>query len=144
VLPNREDQTMLGHLSFGCSDLERSIAFYDAALAPLGLMRVWTKQNAAGYGYPGSGDLLAIKKQSAPVRPPGPGFHLAFNARTHIAVDAFHSEALRAGGTDNGAPGLRPDYGPDYYAAFVIDPDGHRIEAVFQQKNAWLLKRWRQ
>jgi catechol 2,3-dioxygenase-like lactoylglutathione lyase family enzyme len=127
---------MLGHLSFGVSDLEHSIAFYDAALAPLGLTRVWTNPHAAGYGYPGGGDLLALKKQPARVNPPGPGFHLAFNARTRAAVDAFHSKAMQAGGTDNGAPGLRPHYGPDYYAAFVIDPDGHRIEAVFQEKNA--------
>jgi catechol 2,3-dioxygenase-like lactoylglutathione lyase family enzyme len=126
---------MLGHLSFGVSDLERSIAFYDAALAPLGLTRVWTKPSAAGYGFPGTGDLLALKKQSSPVRPPGPGFHLAFNVSTHAVVDAFYSEALRAGGTDNGRPGLRLQYGPAYYAAFVIDPDGHPIEAVCQQKS---------
>ena len=126
----------LGHLSFGVSDFGRSIAFYDAALAPLGLTRVWTKPNAAGYGPPGGGDLLALKKQPFPVTPPGPGFHLAFNAASHTAVDAFHSEALRAGGTDNGLPGVRPHYGPTYYAAFVIDPDGHPIEAVFQEKNA--------
>jgi catechol 2,3-dioxygenase-like lactoylglutathione lyase family enzyme len=125
---------MLGHLSFGVSDLERSIGFYDAALAPLGLVRVWKKLHAAGYGYPGGGDLLALKQQSAPVRPPGPGFHFAFNASNREAVDAFHSEAVKAGGTDNGRPGLRPHYGPSYYAAFVIDPDGHPIEAVCQRE----------
>jgi len=66
---------MLGHLSFGVADLKRSIAFYDATLAPLGLTRVWTKLSAAGYGLPKSGDLLALKKQSSPVRPPpGPAF----------------------------------------------------------------------
>src|SRR5260370_38689756 len=126
---------MLGHLSFGTSDLERAIAFYDAALAPLGLTRVWTKSDAAGYGLPGRGDLLALKKRSVAASPPGPGFHLAFNALSHAAVDAFHSAALVAGGTDNGAPGLRPHYGPTYYAAFVIDPDGDPIEAVCQQSN---------
>ena len=124
---------MLGHLSFGVSDLDRAIAFYDAALGPLGLTRVWTNPNAAGYGPPGRGDILALKKQSSPVTAPGPGFHLAFNALTHAAVDAFHSEALRAGGTDNGRPGLRLHYTPTYYAAFVIDPDGYPIEAVCQQ-----------
>jgi catechol 2,3-dioxygenase-like lactoylglutathione lyase family enzyme len=77
---------------------------------------------------------LALKKQSSPARPPGPGFHLAFNAATVAAVNAFHSEALRAGGTDNGGPGLRPHYGADYDAAFVIDPDAHPIEAVFRRK----------
>jgi catechol 2,3-dioxygenase-like lactoylglutathione lyase family enzyme len=123
---------MLGHLSFGVSDLERAIAFYDAALAPLGLTRVWTNVRAAGYGPPGRGDLLALKQQSAPVNPPGPGFHLAFNAPSPAAVEAFYAEALRAGGTDNGGPGLRPHYGPSYFAAFVIDPDGYPIEAVCQ------------
>jgi catechol 2,3-dioxygenase-like lactoylglutathione lyase family enzyme len=126
---------MLGHASFGVSDLERAIAFYDAVLASLGPTRIWTKPNTAGYGLPGGGDLFALKQQSTPVRPPGPGFHLAFNAPTHAAVDSFHSEALRAGGIDNGRPGLRPHYGPTYYAAFVIDPDGHPIEAVCQQKS---------
>lgn len=123
---------MLGHLSFTVADLERSIAFYDGALAPLGLTRVSTKPNTAGYGPPRGADILALKKQSFPARPPGPGFHLAFNATTHAAVDAFHSEAARAGGTDNGRPGLRPHYGPTYCAAFVIDPDGHPIGAVCQ------------
>jgi catechol 2,3-dioxygenase-like lactoylglutathione lyase family enzyme len=123
---------MLGHLSLGVSDLERSVEFYDTVLAPLGLTRVWTKPTAVGYGLPGRGDLLALKKQSVPVRPPGPGFHLAFNAASHAVVDAFHAEALRVGGTDNGRPGLRPHYGPTYYAAFVIDPDGYPLEAVCQ------------
>jgi catechol 2,3-dioxygenase-like lactoylglutathione lyase family enzyme len=126
---------MLGHLSFGVFDLDRAIAFYDAALAPLGLTRVWTKTDAAGYGPLGHGDLLALKKRSA-AAPPGPGFHLAFNAPSRAAVDAFHSAALAAGGADNGAPGPRPHYGPAYYAAFVIDPDGYPIEAVCQRTEA--------
>ena len=124
---------MLGHLSFGVSDLERSVAFYDPALAPLGLTRVWTNPNAAGYGYPGGGDLLALKKQSAAVRPPGPGFHLAFNARSHAAVDAFHRAGVEAGFRDNGAPGVRERYSSEaagrYYAAFLLDPDGNNVVA---------------
>src|SRR5258708_16737828 len=108
-----EDQPVLGHISFGVADLERSIVFYDAALAPLGLTRVWTNPNAAGYGYPGKGDLLALKKQSEAVRPPGPGFHLAFNARTHAAVDSFHLEALKTGGHDNSLPTAPPPSRPD-------------------------------
>jgi catechol 2,3-dioxygenase-like lactoylglutathione lyase family enzyme len=123
---------MLGHLSFGVADLERAIAFYDAALTPLGLTRVWTNPSAAGYGYPGGGDLLALK-QRASTGPPGPGFHLAFNAASRDAVDAFHAAALRAGGSDNGRPGLRPHYGPTYYAAFVVDPGGYPLEAVCKQ-----------
>lgn len=124
---------MLGHVSFGVADLDRAIAFYDAVLAPLGLTRVWHHANGAGYGPPGRGDLLALKRQAGPVTPPGPGFHLAFNAGTHATVDTFHAAALRHGGVDNGPPGLRPHYGPSYYAAFVVDPDGYRIEAVCQQ-----------
>jgi catechol 2,3-dioxygenase-like lactoylglutathione lyase family enzyme len=123
---------MLGHLSFGVFDMVRAIAFYDAALAPLGLTRVWTNSKGVGYGPPGRGDILALKRQAVAVTPPGPGFHLAFNASTRAAVDAFHAEAVRAGGTDNGLPGLRLHYGPTYYAAFVIDPDGYRLEAVCQ------------
>jgi catechol 2,3-dioxygenase-like lactoylglutathione lyase family enzyme len=123
---------MLGHLSFGVTDLARAMRFYDAVLAPLGYMRVWTIDRQAGYGPPGGGDKLALKLQSAPVVPPGPGFHLAFVAPSHEAVDRFHAEALRNGGSDEGLPGARPHYGPTYYAAFVRDPDGHKLEAVFQ------------
>ena len=129
---------MLHHLSLGVADLALSAAFYDAALAPLGYVRVWEDirpgepDQAVGYGLPGGGDKLALKFQGASARPPGPGFHLAFTAPDMAAVAAFHSAALAAGGTDNGAPGVRPHYGPGYYAAFVIDPDGHRLEAVFK------------
>jgi catechol 2,3-dioxygenase-like lactoylglutathione lyase family enzyme len=126
---------VLGHLSFGVADLERTIAFYDIALAPLGLTRVWTNPAAAGYGYPGGGDLLAVKQRDS-AAPLGAGFHLAFNAASREAVDAFHAAAMGAGATDNGSPGLRPHYGPTYYAAFVIDPDGYPIEAVHQQRGS--------
>jgi catechol 2,3-dioxygenase-like lactoylglutathione lyase family enzyme len=123
---------MLGHLSFGVADLARAVAFYDAAMAPLGFVRVWNSPGQAGYGLPGGGDKLALKAQSGPVTPPGPGFHLAFDAKTREAVDAFHAAAIANGGTDEGPPGLRPHYGPTYYAAFVRDPDGHKLEAVCQ------------
>ncbi len=126
---------MLHHVSLGALNIEAAARFYDQALAPLGYVRVWTdlrpgqSGQAVGYGPRGSGDKLAIKQVAQPV--PGiPGFHLALAAPSREAVNAFHAAALAAGGTDNGAPGLRPDYGPDYYAAFVIDPEGHRIEAV--------------
>ncbi|MBY0335122.1 MAG: VOC family protein [Acetobacteraceae bacterium] len=123
---------MLAHLSFGVADLDRAMAFYDAALAPLGAVRVWQVPDQAGYGAPGGPDRLALKRRDG-AAPPGPGFHLAFAAPDRAAVDAFHAAALAAGGTDNGAPGLRPHYGPHYYAAFVVDPDGHRLEAVFNR-----------
>lgn len=123
---------MIGHLSFGVFDLDRAIRFYDAVLAPVGMVRVWANANAAGYGPPGGNDKLALMLQPQPVVPPGPGFHLAFDAPTREAVDRFHAAALAQGGRDAGAPGLRTHYGPGYYAAFVIDPDGHKLEAVRQ------------
>ena len=122
---------MLHHLSFAVSDLARAALFYDAALGAIGYARVWTDATAIGYGEAaGRGDRFAIKMVGAGRVVPGPGFHLAFAAADRGAVDAFHRAALQAGGTDNGAPGLRPQYGADYYAAFVLDPDGYRIEAV--------------
>ncbi|HEV7325371.1 MAG TPA: VOC family protein [Bosea sp. (in: a-proteobacteria)] len=128
---------MLHHLSLGVTDIERAVAFYDAALAALGYVRVWSDlrpgepNQAVGYGVPGGGDALALKHRHDGPRPPGPGFHVAFAAPGRAAVDEFHRAALQHGGRDNGAPGLRAHYGPHYYAAFVIDPDGHAIEAVF-------------
>jgi catechol 2,3-dioxygenase-like lactoylglutathione lyase family enzyme len=126
---------MLHHISIGAKHIERAARFYDAVLAPLGYVRVWTdlrpgeEEQAVGYGPPGSGDKLAVKQVPQPI-PQLPGFHIAFAAPSRAAVSAFYAAALAAEGTDNGAPGLRPDYGPNYFAAFVIDPEGHRIEAV--------------
>lgn len=128
---------MLHHASLGISDIERSAAFYDAALAALGYIRVWDDirpgetGQAIGYGNPGGGDKLAIKHRPDGHRPPGPGFHLAFAAPSRQAVDRFYAAAIAHGGSDNGPPGLRSHYGEHYYAAFVIDPDGHALEAVF-------------
>ena len=127
---------MLHHLSIGVADLCDSAAFYDAALGALGYARVWSdfaggaNDQAVGYGREGGGDKFAIKQRTgAPVVPPA-GFHIAFAASDHAAVHRFHAAALAHGGTDNGAPGLRPHYGPNYYAAFVVDPDGYHVEAV--------------
>jgi catechol 2,3-dioxygenase-like lactoylglutathione lyase family enzyme len=126
---------MLHHLSLGAQDIEGAARFYDAVLAPLGYVRVWTdlrpgeQGQAVGYGPPGSGDRLAIKQVAQPI-PSIPGFHVAFSAPSRAAVVAFHSAALAASGKDNGSPSLRPGYGPDYFAAFVVDPEGHRLEAV--------------
>lgn len=121
---------MLHHLSFAVTDLARSAVFYDAALAALGYVRVWTDSTAIGYGEAGGGDKFAIKLAAAGAAVPSPGFHLAFSATSREAVARFHEQALLHGGADNGAPGLRPHYGEDYYAAFVVDPDGYRIEGV--------------
>ena len=123
---------MIGHLSFGVTNLQSSMAFYDEVLAELGCVRLWHDATAAGYGPPGGNDRFAIKLQTSPVVPPGPGFHLAFVAASRDAVDRFYAAALRRGGIDCGAPGPRPHYSSTYYAAFVLDPDGHRLEAVNQ------------
>jgi catechol 2,3-dioxygenase-like lactoylglutathione lyase family enzyme len=120
---------MLHHLSLVVADLKRSAAFYDAAMGALGYVRVWTDDTAIGYGQVAGEDKLAIKQRSD-ARPPGAGFHVAFAAPSREAVDAFHAAAMAHGARDNGAPGLRPHYGPNYYAAFVFDPDGYAVEAV--------------
>jgi len=120
---------MLSHLSIGVQDLERAAAFYEAALAPLGVVCVWRNARGVGFGSPGQEDRLAVFGRPGEARAPGAGFHICFAAPSRDAVDAFHAAALAAGGTDAGAPGLRPHYGADYYAAFVFDLDGHKLEA---------------
>jgi catechol 2,3-dioxygenase-like lactoylglutathione lyase family enzyme len=122
---------MLDHVSLGVKNLERSRRFYDAALRPLGLVRTVDFQGrGSDYGAK-SGQLgveFTITAESSVS--PLPGMHVCFLARDREAVHAFHAAALAAGGSDDGEPGVRPEYHPDYYAAFILDPDGHRIEAV--------------
>jgi catechol 2,3-dioxygenase-like lactoylglutathione lyase family enzyme len=122
---------MLGHVSIGVRDLGKAARFYDAAMAPVGWTRVWTEPDGFGYGPPGGNDKLAVFLHTD-ASAPGPGFHLAFDAPNRDAVDAFHAAALANGGTDIGAPGPRPHYSPSYYAAFVLDPEGWKLEAVHQ------------
>lgn len=124
---------MLHHISIGVRDLDLAGRFYDAALGALGYRRVFEDDTAIGYGLVDGEDLLCLKLRDS-AQPPGDGFHLAFSAPSRAAVHAFHASALRVGGRDNGGPGLRLDYGDHYYAAFLIDPDGHRIEAVINQQ----------
>ena len=127
---------MLHHISFAVTDIERSAAFYDETLGELGYVRVFEDLRpgedgqAVGYGLAGQGDNFCIKLAGASSATAGHGFHLAFAAPSRDAVRKFHEAALLHGGTDNGGPGPRPEYGPNYYACFVVDPDGHRIEAV--------------
>lgn len=119
---------MLSHISFSVSDLQKSSDFYDAVFAAIGFQRVYTDETASGWGASEDEESFAIKKRVDKVAAPSPGFHLAFHAKTEKEVQAFYAAALKHGGTDNGAPGPRHDYGPKYYAAFVIDPDGYEIE----------------
>jgi catechol 2,3-dioxygenase-like lactoylglutathione lyase family enzyme len=122
---------MLDHVSLGVSDLERSRHFYDAALRPLGLVRIVNFEGrGSDYGAaPGSlGVEFTITAETNVA--PASGTHVCFRARDREAVRDFHQAALANGGRDDGVPGLRPGYHASYYGAFVIDPDGHRIEAV--------------
>lgn len=121
---------MLHHLSFAVSDIARSAAFYDAVLPTLGYVRVWADGTAVGYGSPGGEDKFAIKLRRRGVTIPGDGFHVAFSAPSQEAVGGFYKAALEHGGRDNGGSGFHPEYGSKYFAAFVFDPDGYRIEAV--------------
>src|ERR1700757_2077659 len=103
---------MLHHVSFAVADLKRSAAFYDAALAALGYVRVWVDRTAVGYGTAQGQDLFAIKLNTDGAVAPSPGFHLAFEAPSREAVERFYTEAIANGGHDNGAPGVRPNFGP--------------------------------
>jgi len=117
---------MLDHVTIGVIDIERSEAFYDRALRPLGISRLYADgENFAGYGrHPKAFFWIGVRSTSQT------GAHIAFAVQDRATVDQFHHEAIAAGGRDNGRPGLRPNYHPDYYGAFVLDPDGHNIEAV--------------
>ena len=131
---------MIDHIGLNISDITRSRAFYDAALAPLGctvVMEVTEDMTGGhrahlGYGPDGCKPYFWI----ASGKPAAGGTHVAFAAPDRAGVDAFYAAAMAAGGRDNGAPGLRPEYHPGYYGAFVLDPDGNNIEAVYHDNAA--------
>ncbi|MBS0525781.1 MAG: VOC family protein [Proteobacteria bacterium] len=119
---------MFDHVSIGVSDIQRAGRFYDAVLKPLDITRLSDGDTSLGYGE--KSPALWVQVANKPVKPDmGSGLHFCFTAKSRAAVDAFHAAALKSGGKDNGKPGVRADYGPKYYAAFVVDPDGYRIEA---------------
>lgn len=131
--------SMIDHISLNVADFEGMLAFYEKALAPLGMKVVMRlgKEITGGADAAGMGAVahepffwLAGTQQTVPPQ------HIAFRAGSRAAVDAFYQAALAAGAKDNGAPGLRPIYHPDYYGAFVIDPEGHNIEAVCHRPTA--------
>lgn len=119
---------MIDHVSIGVRDIERAKRFYDAALKPLGYRCLNEGEDSLGYGRDAVGFWVGVTGR--PVPPDERSYlHVCFAAPSRASVDAFHAEALRNGGRDNGKPGLRTDYDPNYYAAFAVDPDGYRIEA---------------
>jgi len=119
---------MFDHISFGVHDLDRTKRFYDAALAPLGYQCLSQGEGSLGYGRDRVGLWIGAAARPVPADEQS-GLHFCFAAPDKRSVDAFHAAALGAGGCDNGKPGLRSDYSPGYYAAFVVDPDGYRLEA---------------
>lgn len=120
---------MIDHISVGVSDLEHSAKFYEATLAPLGRARLVSRPATVGFGkaYP---EFWINLRPGMPRVAAGSGVHICLRARTTADVDGFHAAALAAGGASDGAPGIRPHDRVRYYAAFIVDPDGNRIEAV--------------
>jgi catechol 2,3-dioxygenase-like lactoylglutathione lyase family enzyme len=121
---------MISHVSIGVKDLAKARRFYDAALQPLGYKCLFESPDALGYGAPAEAPEFWLLGVQRPVlADEASGLHICLDALQRKAVDSFHAAALKAGGRDNGKPGLRPDYGENYYAAFVVDLDGYRLEA---------------
>jgi catechol 2,3-dioxygenase-like lactoylglutathione lyase family enzyme len=122
-----EGSAMFDHVGLKVKDFKKSLGFYAKALAPLGYKVLSEGEGYAGLGAGESPDLWISTGE-----PPKAGVHLAFKSPSRANVDRFHAEALKAGGRDNGKPGIRKDYHPDYYGAFAFDPDGNNVEAVCQ------------
>ena len=121
---------MFDHMSIGVKSLERARDFYDAALAPLGYDRLSNLDNTIGYGSERARFWVSQVERPVPADRES-GLHFCFVAPSKEAVDAFYAAGMAKGGEDNGKPGVRPDYGQFYYAAYIIDPDGYRLEAYF-------------
>ena len=126
-----ERRVFIDHLTLVVADFERSLAFYEAALEPLGVNVIDLGPAGVSIGPEDAEDLGLRRADDAAGQPQSGPAHVAFLAANREQVDQFHAAALAAGGTDNGAPGLRPQYHAGYYGAYVLDPDGNNVEAVF-------------
>jgi len=125
---------LIDHITIEVSDLERSKSFYERAFAPLGYRLSFGKEGVFWAFDVGDGSLFEIQHIGS--KPPLTHLHVAFRVQKRTEVDAFHRTALEAGAKDNGAPGPRVDYGADYYACFVLDPDGYNIEVMVNRPGA--------
>jgi len=117
---------MYDHIGLSVKDMEASVRFYSAALAAFGYVLCSRDESGAGFGPPGEAAFWLYVAKSAVQTP----VHVAFRASDHASVDRFYEAGLGSGGRNHGGPGLRTDYSPTYYAAFLLDPDGHNVEAV--------------
>ncbi len=125
---------MYSHITLGTNDFPRAEKFYDAVMAVLGHPTMFKTPIAIAYGTPTGEKLFILPPFDGKEARPGNGVHAAFKVDKRATVDAFHAAALANGGTDEGAPGLRPHYHPNYYGAYVRDPDGNKIQAVCHRK----------
>ena len=130
---------VFSHITVGAADIERAARFYDPVLATLGLVRVKTLKIAIAYAPPGFSGIeppfWILRPHDRKPPHPGNGNMVAFNAKTRADVDAFHAAALAAGGSDEGAPGLRPHYHPNFYGAYVRDLDGNKLGVVCHDRD---------
>jgi catechol 2,3-dioxygenase-like lactoylglutathione lyase family enzyme len=128
-VPEAVPTPLFDHVTLIVRDVSRTRFFYEEALKPFGVSVVQSSQGPLGFVTDGRGDFWIREGE-----PDAALMHVAFGARDRATVDEFHRAAVLAGGTDNGPPGLRPQYGPGYYAAYVLDPDGNNVEAVFHDE----------
>ena len=126
---------MFSHVTIGSKDPNTAATFYDAVLATLGIEALFNIDGAVAYGTMTGPKIFILKPFDGGRPAPGNGGHVALLARTRAEVDVFHREALARGGSDEGAPGLRPHYHPNYYGAYVRDPEGNKLQAVCHSKD---------
>jgi len=126
---------MYSHTTVGTNDLGRALRFYDAVMAVLGHAQFFKTEHSVGYGTPTGEKLFVVPPFDKREARPGNGVHIAFKLDSRAKVDAFYAAALANGGTDEGPPGLRPHYHANYYAAYVRDPDGNKLQAVCHRKD---------
>lgn len=132
---NPKRRGLLGHISFGVSSCATAEKFYTAILSPFGISLVFSNptNTIIGYGFTADSEVFTLFERGAEGRAPGLGTHLAFNAPCRKAVREFWEAGVKTGGSSDGEPGVRENYGSNYYAAFLVDPDGFRVEAVYQE-----------